>query len=654
MKFQILKPMIKNLLSSTMHSKITTFVPESKGSFPASLHSIIERRVDGKLFGCLKITAPDSDISQKNLTNRLLGILLDNSFSMEGKRLWNAIETIQKLAQTMSENHDKSQKFWMYLITFNSDAQLVIPLTEITPATLDGIFHSLGKIRAYNRTNYHAAFQLQNEVLGDIVSKMNNENPLHLDRFFLTDGEITEGSRDVKELYGMMRHFNAQSSTPQLRLSTRDFVFGYGTDVKLQCLQALSAQRHPVSGEISCSSLVTIMKPSDIGPKVGETVFNILNLFGANVTVSIDGGVAVATELFDYRQQDQSQVWVPSILLPSINCGDSYEILFQCPPVQTAIVTIKWDNLFTGESHSHEFTHDMQSEPMEPGELLLQQTKLVLRMIEIEIYKQMIAAETNSVHPDQIVQNAYLTILQLKELDAILSLDSEEVKCDIVRLLTDAYFIVGLITIGSLKEKQLAIWDRRICSGGGEVVNSGVGVARRYVTDEEKYFDEAMEAMEAIKEHNHESDFSDDDFEDDCISSMPIRMASVMPDSSQSRRFHNGSQLRRLCALIATARRNGDNTSAKELLIQMHRRPFDDECNNGPLFGNDDTFSSIPSDDPRRRRFGLIRQMSSDPQRSNASGSYVNIDASSSDGFVLTDPSTPSKRVCQSDNISSI
>ena len=94
--------------------------------------------------------------------------------------------------------------------------------------------------------------------------------------------------------------------------------------------------------------------------------------------------------------------------------------------------------------------------------------------------------------------------------------------------------------------------------------------------------------------------------------------------------------------------------AGKELLIQMHRRPFDDECDNGPLFGNDDTFSSIPSDDPRRRRFGLIRQMSSNPQRSDTSGSYVNVDASSSGGFVITDPSTPSKRVCQSDNVSSI
>ena len=638
-------------MTSTMHTKITTFVPESKGSFPSSLQSMIERRTKEKLFGCWEITAPESDVSQENSTNYLFGIVADISSSMQGDKIYHALGTIKNLFQIMSEKCNESQHFWIYLITFNSKAKLVIPLTEITQATLPSILESLETIQATGCTNYHAAFQLQNEVLDDIFKKMSSEKPLHLVRFFLTDGEITEGPRNIDELYDLMRFFNAKSSTQQLRLFTRDVVFGYGTGVQLECLQALSAQRHPVSGETSCSSLVTIMKPADIGPKVGETVYGIFNMFGANVTVSING-----TELFDYRQQHQDQVWRSSILLPSINCGDSHRFLFQCPPVQTCIVTIKWDNLFTGQSHSHECTHSMHTMLMEPRKLFLQQTELILGMIEIEISKQMMAAETKLVDPNQIVQNAYQTIRQLKELDATLSPDSEELKCHIIKLLTDARFIVGLTTINSHQEQKLAIWDRRICSGGNDVVNSGVDVARKYVPDEEDFETEAIEAIkEHVPTHDHESNFSDDDFEEnDCLSSIPTRMPTAMPHSSHTRRYNDGSQLRRLCALIATARRNGDNTSAKELLIQMHRRPFDDEYDNGPLFGNDDTFSSIPSDDPRRRRFGLIRQMSSNPQRSDTSGSYVNVDASSSGGFVMTDPLTPSKRVCQSDKVSSI
>ena len=644
------------LMSSLMKSTITTFVPESKGSFPSSLQSMIERRTNEKLFGCLEITAPESDVLQQSSINYLVGIVADNSSSMQGDKMHHALETIKNLYQIMSEKYNESQHFWMYLITFNSKAKLVIPLTEITPATLPSILESLKTIQATGCTNYHAAFQLQNEVLDDIFKKMSSEKPLHLVRFFLTDGEITEGPRNVHELYDMMRFFNTRSSTQQLRLSTRDVVFGYGTGVQLECLQALSAQRHPVSGETSCSSLVTIMKPADIGPKVGETVYGIFNMFGANVTVSINGGVAVATELFDYRQKHQDQVWGSSILLSSINCGDSHRFLFQCPSVQTCIVTIKWDNLFTGQSHSHECIHSMHTMLMEPGKLLLQQTELVLGMIEIEISKQMMAAETKLVDPNQIVQNAYQTIRQLKELDATLSPDSEELKCHIIKLLTDARFIVGLTTINSHQEQKLAIWDRRICSGGNDVVNSGVDVARKYVPGEEDFETEAIEAIkEHVPTHDHESDFSYDGFEEsDCLSSVPTRMPTAMPQSSHTRRYHDGSQLRRLCALMATARHNGDNRSAKELLIEMHQRPFDDEYDNGPLFGNDDTFSSIPSDDPRRRRFGLIRQMSSNPQRSDTSGSYVNVDASSSGGFVMPDPSTPSKRVCQSDNISSI
>ena len=89
------------------------------------------------------------------------------------------------------------------------------------------------------------------------------------------------------------------------------------------------------------------------------------------------------------------------------------------------------------------------------------------------------------------------------------------------------------------------------------------------------------EAIEAIKEHvpthDHESEYSDDGFEEnDCLSSIPTRMPTAMPHSSHTRRYNDGSQLRRLCALIATARRNGDNTSAKELLIQIADKGEDD------------------------------------------------------------------------------
>lgn len=633
-------------MSSTMKSYINTFDLQNKDSLPVSLHPLIERRTeDGRTFGCLKIEAPDC--AQLINHNYVLGILLDNSSSMQGDKLHHALETIKNLAEIMSEKHDNSNRIWMYLIIFNSVAQLVLPLTEITKETLPSILQSLMTIHATGSTNYYAAFQKQNEVLGDIVKEMSCEESVHVVRFFLTDGAITQGPTDVNKLYDMMRAINPSISTSQLRLSFRDIVLGYGTDVDLRCLKALSAQKHPVSDEISCSSLVTIMKPEDIGLKVGETLFSIVNMFGANVTVTINQGA----ELFDYRQHED-QVWGASIIIPSIDHGDSRRFLFQCPPTKTCIVSIKWDDLFTGQSHTYEYTHEMHTESTKAasGELS-QQLSLVLGMIEIEISKQMMAAETKLVDPNQIVRNAYQTIRQLKELDATLSPNNEELKCHIIKLLTDACFIVGLTTISSPQEQDLAIWDRRICSGGNEVVNSGVDVARRYVPGEEDF---ETEANAVLKEHVSTLDDECGSYEyeeSDCMSSIPTRMPTVMPQSSHSQRYYDGSKLRRLCAVIATARRKGDNTSAEDLLIKMHQRPFEDEYDNGPLFGNDDTFSSIPSDDPRRRRFGLIRQMSSDPQRSNTSDSYVKVDASSSGGFVMADPSTPSKRAYQSDSI---
>jgi len=593
--------------------------------FPQSLHPMIARRTEGKTFGSLKITAPEGTVKE---VRYLFGIVLDNSSSMQGDKLRHAVETIRNLAQIMSENKDP---ILMYLITFNSQASLVIPLSEITPATLPSIFESLERISVTGSTNYHAAFQLQNEVLSDIVQKMSSEIPLHVVRFFLTDGEITEGPRNMNEIYDMLKLISSDSSTSQLRLSTRDVVFGYGKDIKLECLQALSAQKHPVTGKISCSSLVTIMNPQDIGLKVGETIFHIMNMCGANVTVSINGGTV---ELFDYRQTSDP-VWRDEILLSSINWGDSQKFLFQSSPVQTLIITIKWDNLFTGQCHSLVFTHCIPTEQITLAQDFLQQLPLILGMMEIEIFKQMMAAETNSVPSDQIVQNAYQTLRLLKELDAMLSPDNEEDKCHIIKLLTDARFIVGLTTICSTQEQQLALWDRRICSGGGDVVDSGVDVARKYVLGEEDFEIKAIEAMKKyVPTNDHESVLNDFE-ESDCI---PTRMPTVMPHS-YTPRSHNGSKLRRLCVLMATARRNGDDVSAKDLLDQMHQRSYDDEYYE--CTGNDDVLSSIPSNDPRRRRMGLIRAMSSNPRSSDTPSSYVNLDAVSSDGFVNIDQSTP-------------
>lgn len=164
---------------------------------------------------------------------------------MQGRKIQHAINTIKQLAEILLSERDgktiASQPIhsWIYVITFNSDAELVIPFQEITADTLPNILTQLDQIRTTGCTNYERAFKKQTEVTADIrgiprgirpptavatldkpvggastpttdddadaTDSLASARSYHLIRFFGTDGEITEGSRSTEILYKMMR-----------------------------------------------------------------------------------------------------------------------------------------------------------------------------------------------------------------------------------------------------------------------------------------------------------------------------------------------------------------------------------------------------------------------------------------------------------------
>lgn len=597
---------------------------------PESCNSIVSHRINEKNFGCMRISAPEG---QSFLGNLVVSILLDDSDSMNDQnKLSLAIQTILNFVEVMAERSN----VWLCLVTFNSHAQIVIPVTQLTPEAMPGIVAKLKTIWAHGCTNYEQAFRLENQVLQDSLQKMPTDNPVHLVRIFLTDGEITKGSRDVKALYEMMREIKP-GSIPELELSTRNVVCGFGSSVDLGCLQALSSLVHPVTGELNCSSLVTITSPKELGLKIGDIVYSIVYLFGANIQVSIDGN---GCQIFDYHQQSGSpqgkastQVWHPNIRFSSISHGDSINLWIETPLNANFEVSIRWNNPFSGQSHTHVCTHNI--EPLSvPPSTFQEQFNLFSGMLKIDIFKMWMAAQ-NDAEPDLIVRNAYYIIRMLKELSDSISSENEQVSCVIKNLMTDACFTVGLMTVESQQEKEFALWDRQVCSGGDQLVNSGLNVTMRYVPGEERFEDEALKALQNQKPEEEQE--QDDCFQDDCFHSEPIqRMASVVPSSHS--KFQRLSKLRTLCAMMATARLNGDERSAESLLAEMNVWSFNRDYHDYP--NDDGIFSSIPSDDHRRHRMSFIRRISSNPQRS---------DTSTSGGF---DPVSPSKRFC-SDQVAS-
>ena len=706
-----------------LSTKLTTTDQQilSNASIPTILRSLIERRTNNKrIFGRLEINVPDVAATAGGdiISKIIAGFLLDTSGSMQGTKLKNAINTIKQFAEILLSERDgktvASQpiKSWIYVITFNSDAELAIPFQEITAESLPNIFTQLDQIRTSGCTNYERAFKKQTEVIADIIRGLRREvnpptadddaTPYHLIRFFETDGEITEGMRSQEILYKMMRDTGdttdsdtdsdaTTATTVVSPLTFEDYILGYGTDVDLNCLQTLAspyqrseyllnrshANRKPqYTDAYNCSSLITIVKPEDIGWQVGELLFKVIMRYGYKVQVSVattdaDGGRTTPLfELFEY----QSHQWSNTTTLHSMIHGEKKVLYIQYtpPPIDASdaasdappvigVGKIQYSNQFTGSTYTYEFEHAITPASVPDLPSIAADTiasvpdlpvSIILGMIQIEIFKQFREIEPNNHNhregnaavrydKDTIVREAYKTIRMLKSLYQPIEITPHTPLIE--NLITDVKVIIGLTTINDAKEKTAILHARRIASGEQDIFNTGASVSRKYVENEEDYEDDATKVINAHRESSgdqHDQHDNDNgahaDAEDYADDGIPSRIPTVIntpysqnQDNGQYQRGRSssscdsGSLLRTLCARIAMAKKRKEDLTIEQLYDQVKR--YGSAAGNYPghhdefdLYGHaDDTFSSTPmNDENTQRRMGMMRQMSSNSQPS--------------------------------------
>jgi hypothetical protein len=676
----------------------------SNTSIPAILKPLIERRTNNKrIFGKLEIIAPQiEDVAPATAATAprriIAGFLLDTSGSMQGRKIQHAINTIKQLAEILLSERDGKTiptqpiHSWIYVITFNSDAELVIPFQEITADTLPNILTQLDQIRTTGCTNYERAFKKQTEVTADVFKQLGiprgyrtpttdggadattdslaSARSYHLIRFFGTDGEITEGTRSTEILYKMMRdtdaaYLNDATTTAAVSwrpplLSCEDYILGYGTDVDLNCLKTLASpyqrseyladrshanRKRQYTDAYNCSSLITIIKPEDIGWQMGELLFKVIMRYGYKVQVSISTA-APFIELFEY----QSHSWSNSTTLHSIIHGETKPLYIQyTPPTDTdtddgaattaVLVKVQYSNQFTGSTYTYEFEHTIiPSAVTDTATSVLDLPTAVGGMIQIEIFKQFREIEAGGTatggskyDKDTIVREAYKTIRMLKSLQRIESTPLIE------NLITDVKVIIGLTTIQDKKETDMILHARRICSAEQEVFNTGANISRKYVDGEEEHEEEAARVIKSFHDADaadaaapDNNDNNDDEEEEELVSdAIHSRITTVIdtpysqdPSAGYGGRHHHrhrcedGSELRTLCARIAMAKKDKEDFTTEQLYEQVrrygiragyHQRHHDDHQRH-----HDDQFSSTPMDNEyTQRRMGMMRQMSS-------------------------------------------
>ena len=643
----------------------------SNTSIPEILGPLIKRRTNNKrIFGKLEIIAPQfEDVAPATAAadpRRIIaGFLLDNSGSMQGRKIQHAINTIKQLAEILLSERDGKTiatqpiHSWIYVITFNSDAELVIPFQEITAETLPNIIAQLDQIRTMGSTNYERAFKKQTEVIADIRGyRPPTAGSFHLIRFFETDGEITDGMRSEEILYKMMRdtddaYLNDTDAVVGGRnprgtpLTFEDYILGYGKDVDLNCLQTLAspyqrseylaarshANRKPqYTDAYNCSSLITIVKPEDIGWQMGELLFKVIMRYGYKVQVSIsatattdattdatadDGGRY--PQLFEY----QSHQWSNTTTLHSIIHGEKKTMYIQyTPPSSTdaaaVLVNIQYSNQFTGSTYIYEFEHTIIPSPTTDADISVPDLPII-GMIQIEIFKQFREIEAGTTDKDTIVREAYKTLRMLKSLKSI-----EPVA---INLITDVKVIIGLTTIQDKKEQMSVLHARRICSAEQDIFNIGANISRNYVDGEEDYEEEAAKVIKArqASEAEYGAPYQEEQEFELADDALPSRIPTVIdtPYSQTGRHGHHGhhghhddsSELRTLCARIALAKQHKEDFTTEQLYDQVRQYGSSAARIRGQHHHADDTFSSTPMDDEyTQRRMGMMRQMSSASQ----------------------------------------
>jgi hypothetical protein len=588
----------------------------SHNFIPDNVRPLVARRTeDGKTFGKLEIIASPPDlvpISDKYPPRNLIaGFLLDTSGSMDGKKIIQAVNTIKQLAQTiLEERNGKTLEHqpihaWIYVISFDSTATIRIPFQEITEETLPGIISELDTIRVNGCTNYEVAFKKQTEVISEIILPFIASDPeqrqFHVARFFETDGEITQGSRDIRWLYDAMRTTTATTDTdaatdtdadtvsdPQHRhhhnVTFEDYVIGYDTGIDLKCLKELASPTPPPSKApeqhsdecYNCSSLITVVRAEDIGWQVGEILYKQIMRVGIKLTVSVESKNPAegVTELFEY----QTNQWSNATTFHSIIHNERKALYVQFTPAAAAtaataatqpeiIVRVQCENQITGAKYTYEFFHQSASSSSLTPLLLRTYDSLTLTerglactesdgaiqavipiiqaMIHIEIFKQFRELEGDNYDKDVIVREAYNTLRMLKAIGAKTNERFiHSIAPKTANMITDVKLIIGLTAINNVTEQHCIIHARRTASAEEDMFNTGVTASRKYVEDEEDHEPVAREIVErhqGMRQQQQQQHQQDQEEEYDEVASdcIPSRIATCMSPSPTTNNSHH-------------------------------------------------------------------------------------------------------------------
>ena len=147
----------------------------------------------------VQITAPENSQQQQPRLPLNIGLVIDRSGSMAGKKLSDAVDACRRIVQRLNEIDFCS------IVTFDDSTSTIADAQRVTAARRALMLHGLDAVRSGGSTNLSAGWQ---SAATHLLSQHTQHPNIISHIMLLTDGMANEGITDIESLESMARDYH--------------------------------------------------------------------------------------------------------------------------------------------------------------------------------------------------------------------------------------------------------------------------------------------------------------------------------------------------------------------------------------------------------------------------------------------------------------
>jgi hypothetical protein len=304
-------------MSTTSTETICNILNNSYCVFDASTLSSTSFPIPDPFFGLFHLKVDDNTLHTSSLSQHFV-FVVDHSGSMSYKcsdgitKMTHVVYTLNKIVQYFSEYSAMSVPIYLTVFAFDNNFEKVVKMVKLDDSTKDDIIEKINNIRPQGLTNIELALKRTKQFINECLSVCPERN---ITQIFMTDGDVTVGSADIKVL---------QSECVS---SISNIFIGFGLDHNAHMLSVLGDSYYFIDN-MERSGLV-----------YGEVLSSVLCCIAKHVSVKIVNGY-----IYDWKHN----VWKTELFIGDIVSDKTYHLIASDPSTVDCILSIKINDTVKG------------------------------------------------------------------------------------------------------------------------------------------------------------------------------------------------------------------------------------------------------------------------------------------------------------------